>query len=301
MKVASAAWKISAGISSGAAVPSGISSTAVRAGASSCVPGCIPATLRCGSALASPGLELYRNTPESLDEEILGAERPAVASTRSDEERLTQVRQELTAGFDALADLGPAVSLFGSARVPESDPEYELTRTVARRLGEAGLAIITGGGPGLMEAANRGARDAGVTSVGLRIELPFEQGLNRYVDVPLSFDYFFTRKLVFVRYASGFVVFPGGFGTLDELFDALTLIQTGRVRNFPVVLVGSGYWGGLHEWVRERVAGEGKIDPEDADLLRISDDPEEVVEIICAGARDQGLEPAGPEAPGSGP
>jgi uncharacterized protein (TIGR00730 family) len=173
--------------------------------------------------------------------------------------------------------------------VPECDPQDELTRDVARRLGEAGLAIITGGGPGLMEAANRGARDAGVRSVGLRIELPFEHGMNCFVDLPLHFEYFFTRKLMFVRYASGFVVFPGGFGTLDETFDALTLIQTGRVRNFPLVLVGSDYWSGLAGWLRERVAGEGKIAPGDADLLQVTDDPEQVVEIVCEGARDQGL------------
>jgi uncharacterized protein (TIGR00730 family) len=234
-------------------------------------------------------VELYRYTPESLDEEILGTERPAVASTRSDREHLAQVQRELEEGFRALAGVGPAVSLFGSARVPEGEPQYELARTVARRLGEAGLAVVTGGGPGLMEAANRGAREAGARSVGLRIELPFEQGLNRFVDLPLHFDYFFTRKLMFVRYASGFVVFPGGFGTLDELFDALTLIQTGRVRNFPVVLVGSDYWGGLLAWMRERVAGEAKIALGDLDLLRVTDDPERVVAMVCAGAREQGL------------
>jgi uncharacterized protein (TIGR00730 family) len=246
-------------------------------------------------------VELYRHPPESPDEELLGAERPTVASTRSEQERLARVQEELETGFQALAGLGPAVSLFGSARVPEGDPQYELARTVARRLGEAGLAIITGGGPGLMEAANRGAREAGVRSVGLRIELPFEQGMNRYVDLPLWFHYFFTRKLMFVRYATGFVVLPGGFGTLDELFDSLTLIQTGRVRHFPVLLVGSDYWSGLIAWLRERLAGEGKIAGEDLELLTVSDDPEEVVARVCSGARDQGLEPAARGAPGSGP
>jgi uncharacterized protein (TIGR00730 family) len=201
------------------------------------------------------------------------------------------VQRELAEGFRALAGLGPAVSLFGSARVPVGHPQYDLTRTVARRLGEAGLAVITGGGPGLMEAANRGAQEAGVRSVGLRIELPFEQGMNQYVDLPLHFDYFFTRKLLFVRYASGFVVLPGGFGTVDELFDALTLIQTGRVRNFPVVLVGSEYWGGLLAWLSEHVADEGKVAPADVDLLQVTDEPERVAEIVCAGARDQGLAP----------
>ena len=246
-------------------------------------------------------MELYRHTPESLDEEILGAERPAVASTRTDEERLAQVRDELVTGFDALAELGPAVSLFGSARVPPGHPQYEQARMIARRLGEAGLAIVTGGGPGLMEAANRGARDAGARSVGLRIELPFEQGMNSFVDVPLHFEYFFTRKLMFVRYASGFVVFPGGFGTLDELFDALTLIQTGRVQNFPIVLVGSGYWGGLVDWIGERLAGEDKIAREDLALLTVTDDVDEIVATVWAGARDQGLALAGPGAPGTAP
>jgi uncharacterized protein (TIGR00730 family) len=246
-------------------------------------------------------VELYHHQPESLDEEILGAERPAVASIQSDEERLARVQQELVSGFEALAGLGPAVSVFGSARVPEDDPEYELARTVARRLGEAGLAVITGGGPGLMEAANRGARDAGVTSVGLRIELPFEQGMNPYVDLPLHFHYFFTRKLMFVRYASGFVVLPGGFGTMDELFEAVTLIQTRRVRSFPVVLVGSGYWEGLLDWLRERVAAEGKISPDDLDIFQVSDDADDVAARVCAGARDQGLEPAPPGAAGSAP
>jgi uncharacterized protein (TIGR00730 family) len=239
-------------------------------------------------------VELYRHPPETFDEEILGAERPAVASIHSDEERLERVQDELRAGFEALSGLGPAVSLFGSARVPEGDPQYELARATARRLGEAGLAVVTGGGPGLMEASNRGAREAGVRSVGLRIVLPFEQGVNAYVDLPLHFDYFFTRKLMFVRYASGFVVFPGGFGTLDELFDAVTLIQTRRVRSFPLVLVGSDYWRGLLEWMRERLAGEGKAAPEDVELLQVSDDPDEVAELVCAGARGQGLQPAGP-------
>ena len=183
----------------------------------------------------------------------------------------------------------------------EDDPQYGQARMIARRLGEAGLAIVTGGGPGLMEAANRGARDAGATSVGLRIELPFEQGMNRFVDVPLGFEYFFTRKLMFVRYASGFVVFPGGFGTLDELFDSLTLIQTGSVRHFPVVLVGRDYWEGLLAWMRDRLVAEGKIDRADVDLLTVTDDPDEVVATVCAGARDQGLAPAGPGAPGSAP
>jgi uncharacterized protein (TIGR00730 family) len=238
-----------------------------------------------------PRMELYRNAPESADEDILGAERPAVVSLRTDEERLARVQDELAAGFAALGGIGPAVSVFGSARLPEGDPRYELARTVGRKLAEAGLAVITGGGPGLMEAVNRGAQEGGARSVGLRIELPFEQGMNRYVDLPLHFSYFFTRKLMFVRYASGFVVLPGGFGTLDELFDAVTLIQTRRVRSFPLVLLDSSYWSGLLAWLRERVAAEGEISPAELELIRVTDDPEEAAEIISAGARDQGMAP----------
>jgi hypothetical protein len=218
-----------------------------------------------------------------------GAERPAVATIDTEEERLALVRDELATGFDALSGLGPAVSIWGSARVPEGDPEYELGRAVARRLGEEGLAVITGGGPGLMEAANRGARDAGVRSVGLRIELPFEQVMNPYVDLPLHFHYFFTRKLMFVRYASAFVALPGGFGTLDELFEVVTLIQTHRVRDFPVILVGSDYWDGLLGWIRERMAAEGKISSGDLEILQLSDDPEEIASTVWQAACMQGL------------
>ena len=220
---------------------------------------------------------------------MLGAERPAVATVETEEERLALVHDELAMGFDALSGLGPAVSVWGSARVPENDPEYGLARTMARRLGEEGLAVITGGGPGLMEAANRGARDAGVRSVGLRIELPFEQVMNPYVDLPLHFHYFFTRKLMFVRYASAFVALPGGFGTLDELFEVVTLIQTDRVRDFPVVLVGSDYWTGLLDWIRARMLAEGKIAAEDMAILRVSDDPDEVAATAWEAACVQGL------------
>ena len=220
---------------------------------------------------------------------MLGAERPAVATVETEEERLALVRDELAMGFDALSGLGPAVSIWGSARVPEDDPEYELGRTVARRLGERGLAVITGGRPGLMEAANRGARDAGVRSVGLRIELPFEQVMNPYVDLPLHFHYFFTRKLMFVRYASAFVALPGGYGTMDELFEVVTLIQTHRVRDFPVVLVGSDYWSGLLDWVRTRMLAEGKIAADDVEILQVSDDADEVASIVWEAACMQGL------------
>jgi uncharacterized protein (TIGR00730 family) len=222
-----------------------------------------------------------RPEPNLGDEELLGSEVPAVLS-RSNGERVASMRDELLMGFDALDGIGPAVSLFGSARVPEDHPQYETARSVARRLGERGLAIITGGGPGLMEAANRGARDAGARSIGLRIELPFEQGINRFVDLGLSFEYFFARKVMFVRYASGFVVFPGGFGTLDELFEALTLMQTGRTDNFPVVLVDRAYWSGLVEWLEKRLAQEGKIAAADVRLLSVTDDPDEIVATILS-------------------
>jgi hypothetical protein len=227
--------------------------------------------------------------PDSRDEEIISAERPAVATRDTDEERLALIRDELVTGFEALSGLGPAVSVFGSARVAPETPEYELAVEVGRRLGEAGLAVITGGGPGLMEAANRGAREAGVRSVGLRIELPFEQVMNPYVDVPLHFHYFFTRKLMFVRYASAFVTLPGGYGTLDELFEVVTLIQTRRVHDFPVVLVGSDYWRGLIDWTRERMVAGGKIGADDLAILQVSDDPEEVASIAWQAACMQGL------------
>ena len=168
--------------------------------------------------------------PATPDEELLGAERPAVASERSDAERLQRIQDELSLGFQALGGLGCGVSIFGSARTRPDHPDYALARQTARKLGAAGFAVITGGGPGIMEAANRGAREAGATSVGLNIELPFEQGPNAFQDIALRFHYFFTRKLMFVRYSEAFVVFPGGFGTFDELFEALTLIQTGTRR-----------------------------------------------------------------------
>jgi uncharacterized protein (TIGR00730 family) len=225
--------------------------------------------------------------PATADEEIIGAEERGVISTLSDGARIARIRQELKMGFKALAHVGPAASFFGSARTPQDHPEYALARETARIVGESGLAIITGGGPGAMEAANRGARDAAALSIGLNIELPFEQGLNPYCDIGLEFHYFFTRKIMFVRYASGFVVFPGGFGTLDETFEALTLIQTGKVRHFPVVLMGVGYWGGLIDWIRDRLQADGKISPQDLDLICVTDDPAEVRERLMSAAHRQ--------------
>jgi uncharacterized protein (TIGR00730 family) len=235
--------------------------------------------------------------PRTADEEIIQAQAPAVASTQDDEGRLERIVRELRHGFELLDDCGCAVSVFGSARVPQDDPQYELARTVARDLSQNGMAIITGGGPGVMEAANRGAQEGGSRSIGLNIELPFEQHENRYLDVELTCHYFFTRKLFFVRYSVGFVVFPGGFGTLDELFEALTLSQTGKTRHFPVVLVGSDYWSGLVDWMRERMLGEGKIGPADLGLFEVVDDPHEVVAKVFAGAELQGF-PCGNGASG---
>jgi uncharacterized protein (TIGR00730 family) len=225
--------------------------------------------------------------PRTLDEEIIAAQESAVRSTLSDEDRIDRIGGELRMGFDALAGVGPAASFFGSARTPADDPDYKLARETARIVGESGLAVITGGGPGIMEASNRGAQDAGALSVGLNIELPFEQGGNPYCDIALDFHYFFARKVMFVRYASGFVVFPGGFGTMDELWEALTLIQTGKITEFPVVLVGSRYWKGMVDWVGERMLDEGNISPDDLDLLTLTDDPAEVRERLMSAAHRQ--------------
>jgi uncharacterized protein (TIGR00730 family) len=225
--------------------------------------------------------------PATLDEELLGAELDSVVSTQSDAARIQRIRAELAEGFRALARVGAAVSIFGSARTPRDHPEYALARETARTLGAAGFAIITGGGPGVMEAANRGARDSGALSIGLSIDLPFEIGINKFVDLPLHFHYFFTRKVMFVRYASSFVVFPGGFGTLDETFEALTLIQTGKIRHFPVLLVGSSYWGGLVDWLRERMAAEGKVSEHDMGLFEVTDDVARVLEVVSSAVHRQ--------------
>jgi uncharacterized protein (TIGR00730 family) len=226
--------------------------------------------------------------PATTDEELLGAQARAVATEHTETERLARIHDELARGFDALGHITRGVSIFGSARTPTDHPRYALARDIGRALGEAGFAVITGGGPGIMEAANRGALEANACSVGLNIELPFEQAPNPYQDIALTFHFFFTRKLMFVRYATGFVVFPGGFGTLDELFEALVLIQTHKIREFPVVLVGTEWWSGLIGWARERLAEEAMIAPHDLELLRCTDDPDEVLAIIEAGAERQG-------------
>jgi uncharacterized protein (TIGR00730 family) len=187
---------------------------------------------------------------------------------------------EFVEGFDTLAPVGPAVSVFGSARTARTDSYYAAAEEVGRRLAQAGFAVITGGGPGIMEAANKGAFEAGGDSVGCNIELPFEQGMNAYVRTAINFRYFFVRKTMFVKYAEAFVIFPGGFGTMDELFEALTLIQTGKVRDFPVVLFGRSYWQGMLDWIRDAMLAEEKISAKDLELLVVTDSPEEAVTVI---------------------
>jgi uncharacterized protein (TIGR00730 family) len=202
--------------------------------------------------------------------------------------RVMRITSEFVEGFGMLAEIGPAVSVFGSARTPRDSREYRLGEDIGRLLAESGYAVITGGGPGAMEAVNKGACEAGGTSVGLGIELPFEQGLNSYVDFGINFRYFFARKTMFVKYAQGFIVLPGGFGTLDELFEALTLVQTRKVTSFPVVLLGRDYWSGLITWLRDTVVHNGKAYDVDLDLLCVVDEPIDAVEHIVkrAGQRE---------------
>lgn len=215
------------------------------------------------------------------DEQLLQRPAPAPADfTRSDTWRVLRIMGEFVNGFDTLAHVGAAVSIFGSARVEEADPVYQDAVKLGRMLAKEGFAIITGGGPGIMEAANKGAREGGGLSIGCNIELPFEQGTNAYVDVPVNFRYFFVRKTMFMKYSEAFVIFPGGFGTMDELFEALTLIQTGKVRNFPIILFDSAYWGGLLDWIKSRMLVEGKIAPDDLKLLRVTDSVDEVCETV---------------------
>jgi uncharacterized protein (TIGR00730 family) len=196
--------------------------------------------------------------------------------------RVLRIQSEFVEGFDALAAVGPAVSVFGSARTKANHPNYRLARELGRLLAVQGYAVITGGGPGIMEAANRGCQEGGGLSVGCNIELPEEQGLNPYVDLGVEFRYFFVRKVMFVKYADAFVIFPGGYGTLDELFEALTLIQTKKILNFPVILMGGSYWEPLLDWIREALVRHATIDREDVDLLRVTDDPAEACQIINA-------------------
>jgi len=223
---------------------------------------------------------MLQGDARATEDERLLERRPSPAFLDTDPWRALRILSEFVEGFDAMAKVGPAVTIFGSARTPSGAPEYRLARTIGRRLAEAGYAVITGGGPGTMEAANRGCREGGGLSVGCNIELPHEQGTNAYVDLAIEFRYFFARKVMFVKYADAFVILPGGFGTMDELFESLTLIQTRKVRNFPVVLVGTAYWIGLLDWIRGTLLASGAIEAADLDLVQLTDDPDQVVRII---------------------
>jgi uncharacterized protein (TIGR00730 family) len=220
---------------------------------------------------------------QTFDEELfLWLEREPADVRAADAERIRDIAAEFARGFDALAGVGRAVTVFGSARTPADHPNYALARAVGAALGRSGYAVITGGGPGIMEAANRGARDAGALSIGCNIELPREQALNPYLDIELRFRHFFARKVMFVRYACAFVICPGGFGTLDELFESLTLIQTRTIRHFPAILLGDGEWDGLLEWLRERALADGRIDAGDLTMLHRVSEPSQVPAIVDA-------------------
>lgn len=225
------------------------------------------------------GEEKRPTEDEVLLESVHPLERPD-ALRKTDPWRVFRIMGEFVEGFDTLADVFDGVCFFGSARTPMSDRHYAAAVETARLLAEENFPIITGGGPGIMEAGNKGAVEGGGLSIGCNIELPFEQGTNRYVRRSINFKFFFVRKMMFAKYSMAFVVFPGGFGTMDELFEALTLIQTGKVKHFPVVLFGTAYWGGLINWLRETVMREGKIDNKDLLLFQTTDDPHEVVRII---------------------
>jgi uncharacterized protein (TIGR00730 family) len=220
-----------------------------------------------------------RNESTTTDQRLLDS-RGHSDWVHTDPWRVLRIQAEFVEGFGALAELPRAVTVFGSARTPRDHPEYATGRALGTALAEAGYAVITGGGPGVMEAANRGCSEAGGYSVGLGIELPFEQGLNDWVDVGINFRYFFARKTMFVKYSQAFVCLPGGFGTLDELFEALTLVQTKKVTKFPVVLMGTEYWGGLHDWIEKTVLDGGKIGQKDMALLHVTDDVDDAVRAV---------------------
>ncbi len=235
-----------------------------------------------------PVLLRGRNVPTTSTSGRLLDEQPSSDWLHGDPWRVMRIQSEFVEGFGALAELGPAITVYGSARSLPDSPEYRAGVEVGRLLVEAGYAVITGGGPGCMEAANKGAAEAGGVSVGLGIELPFEQGVNAHVNLGINFRYFFARKTMFVKYAQGFIALPGGFGTMDELFESLTLVQTRTVRRFPIVLLGSAYWGPLVAWLRDTMAAEGKIAESDLGLLHVTDDPLEAVEHVVSLTRDEG-------------
>jgi uncharacterized protein (TIGR00730 family) len=229
-----------------------------------------------------PVLSNERTATQSTADQRLLESRGATDWVHTDPWRVLRIQSEFIDGFGTLAELGPAISFFGSARTPRDHPMYATAEHLAAKLTRAGLAVITGGGPGIMEAANKGAAEAGGVSVGLGIELPFEAGLNPYVNLGINFRYFFARKTMFVKYAQGFVVLPGGFGTLDELFEALTLVQTQKVTSFPVVLFDSGYWSGLVDWLRKVAVERGSISVTDLETFAVTDDVDEAVAMLLA-------------------
>jgi uncharacterized protein (TIGR00730 family) len=220
---------------------------------------------------------------------------PGPDFTTQDPWRILRIQGEIVEGFDALSKIGPAAAIFGSARVMETNPYYRATVEIAARLAGAGIAVISGGGPGIMEAANQGAFTVNGTSVGCSIQLPNEQFHNPYQTIALKFRYFFVRKLMFIKYAVAFIIMPGGFGTMDELFEALNLVQTDKIDHFPIVLYSTSYWRGLLEWIRERMLGEGCISPADLDLIKLVDDPTEAARIVIDNSREHGFLKKGPD------
>ncbi len=233
--------------------------------------------------MQGPVLRAGEQVPDTTTDQRLLDSSGSAAWLHTDPWRVLRIQSEFVEGFGTLAELGPAVGVFGSARTSRDHPDYATTELLGQRLVQAGLAVITGGGPGIMEAANKGAAEAGGVSVGLGIELPFESGLNAHVNLGINFRYFFARKTMFVKYAQGFVVMPGGFGTLDELFEALTLVQTQKVTSFPVVLFGTDYWQGLVDWFRGTALPRGAVAERDLDLLQLTDDVDEAVALVRAG------------------
>lgn len=244
------------------------------------------------SAIEAPKSQVKEAAKSTDDFALLNPGRPPAMQehfTESDTWRVLRIQSEFVESFEMMSKVGPSIAIFGSARLPESSPYYAAAREVARRLAKGGWAIITGGGPGIMTAANRGARDARdkseKMSIGLNIELPFEQGMNPYCDFGIHFRYFFCRKVNFVKYASAFVIFPGGFGTLDEFFEALTLVQTHKIQDFPLIVFGSDYWKGLIDWMRSSLVSNGTILPSDVDLIHLTDDIDDVVRYVFEHTR----------------
>jgi uncharacterized protein (TIGR00730 family) len=247
---------------------------------------------RSGRVTYQPKAAAMLTVHARTEDERLLAPRHRPAFLDSDPWRSLRILSEFVEGFDALAGIGKAVTIFGSARMHEDNPYYAKARELAGLLAAEGFAVITGGGPGIMEAANRGCHEAGGLSIGCNIELPNEQAVNPYVDLAVEFRYFFARKTMFVKYADAFAIFPGGFGTLDELFESLTLIQTGKIRHFPVVLIGTEYWAGLLEWMRKVPVAEGNISPDDLDLMRCTDDVGEACAWLTAASTKRAAEAA---------